>query len=183
MSHTRKLKYHEEKLLKKTNFKHYRRENQKDVENIGRFGLKGKEEYAEYTKLVAQYKHVLKEISDLSDQDPVKQKLLSDLSEKLYNMGVIDLKQPSELVKVNASSFCRRRAVVMLVKKKFAEHLTQAFGLLSHGHVRIGPETIQDPALIITRKSEDLLTWVDNSTMKKKVQEYNGILDDYDLNN
>ncbi|EGC34632.1 hypothetical protein DICPUDRAFT_34708 [Dictyostelium purpureum] len=178
----RPLKYHEQKLLKKTNFQHYRRENQKDVVNIGKFGLKGKEEYSQYTKLVLQYKKVLNEISDLDDKDPVKQKLLNDLADKLYNMGVIDLKQPSELVKVNAASFCRRRAVVMLVKKKFAEHLTQSFGLLSHGHIRIGPEVIQDPALIITRKSEDLLTWV-NGSMKKKVQEYNGILDDYDLNN
>ncbi|KAF2071583.1 hypothetical protein CYY_007092 [Polysphondylium violaceum] len=179
----RDLKFHENKLLKKVNFKHYKRENQKDVVHIGKFGLSGKEEYSSYTKMIVQLKKLLKEISDLDEKDPVKQKLLSDLCEKLYNMGVIDLKAPSELVKIDAASFCRRRANVMLVKLKFAEHLNQADTLLRHGHIRIGPQVITDPALIISRKSQDLLTWVDSSAMRRKVAQYAGVLDDYDMAN
>lgn len=49
------------------------------------------------------------------------------------------------------------------------------------GHVRVGPETVTDPAFHVTRSMEDFVTWVDTSRIKRKVLAYNDRLDDYDL--
>ena len=37
------------------------------------------------------------------------------------------------------------------------------------GHVRLGPETVTDPAFLVTRSMEDFVTWVDTSKIKRKV--------------
>jgi U3 small nucleolar ribonucleoprotein protein IMP3 len=67
-----------------------------------------------------------------------------------------------------------------MVKLKFAEHLKEAVTYIQQGHVRVGPETVTDPAFLVTRNMEDFITWVDSSKIKRKVQEYNGELDDFD---
>ncbi len=51
------------------------------------------------------------------------------------------------------------------------------------GHVRVGPETILEPAYLVTRPMEDFVTWVDTSKIRRKVLAYNDKLDDYDLLN
>ncbi len=51
----------------------------------------------------------------------------------------------------------------------------------AQGHVRLGPETVTDPAFLVTRSMEDFVTWVDTSKIKRKVQRFNEALDDYDL--
>ncbi|EFA79733.1 U3 small nucleolar ribonucleoprotein protein [Heterostelium album PN500] len=177
----RPLKYHEQKLLKKHNFVHYRKENVKDVENINRFGLTGKEEYAAYTKLVGSIQKILHLVQELDDKDPMKKQITDTLCEKLYDMGVIDSKTTFSLTKICQASFCRRRINVLLVQLKYAQNLANAASIVQHGHIRIGPEVITDPALIVTRKFQDLLTWVDNSSMRKKVLQYNNEYDDYEL--
>ena len=49
--------------------------------------------------------------------------------------------------------------------------------------IRVGPETITDPAFLVTRNMEDFVTWVDTSKIRRKVLQYNDRLDDYDLLN
>lgn len=78
---------------------------------------------------------------------------------------------------------CRRRLATILVRLKFAEHLKEAVTYIEQGHIRVGPETVTDPAFLVTRNMEDFVTWVDTSKIKKKVLEYNGKLDDYDAMN
>lgn len=54
---------------------------------------------------------------------------------------------------------------------------------IEQGHIRVGPETVTDPAFLVTRTLEDFVTWVDTSKIKRKVMKYNDKLDDYDLLN
>lgn len=79
--------------------------------------------------------------------------------------------------------FCRRRLSTVLVKLKFAEHLKEAVTYIEQGHIRVGPETVTDPAFLVTRNMEDFVTWVDTSKIKRKVLQYNDKLDDYDAMN
>lgn len=51
------------------------------------------------------------------------------------------------------------------------------------GHVRVGTETITDPAFHVTRSMEDFVTWVNTSKIKRAIMNYNDQLDDYDLLN
>lgn len=57
-----------------------------------------------------------------------------------------------------------------------AESIKGAVKLIEQGHVRIGPELIKDPALLVTRTLEDFVTWVDSSKIKKHIMEYNGMV-------
>lgn len=81
------------------------------------------------------------------------------------------------------SPLCRRRLSTVLVRLKFAEHLKEAVTYIEQGHIRVGPETVTDPAFLVTRNMEDFITWVDSSKIKRKVLQYNDKLDDYDLMN
>jgi U3 small nucleolar ribonucleoprotein protein IMP3 len=49
--------------------------------------------------------------------------------------------------------------------------------------IRVGPDTVTDPAFLVTRSMEDFVNWVDTSNIKRKVLQYNDRLDDYDLLN
>lgn len=77
----------------------------------------------------------------------------------------------------------RRRLSTILVRLKFAEHLKEAVTYIEQGHIRVGPDTITDPAFLVTRNMEDFITWVDTSKIRRKVLEYNEKLDDYDALN
>ena len=47
--------------------------------------------------------------------------------------------------------------------------------------MRVGTDTVTDPAFLVTRAMEDFVTWVDTSKIKRKVLKYNDAIDDYDL--
>lgn len=97
--------------------------------------------------------------------------------------------------KVTASCFCRRRLPVVMVRSmylidhlsnntiyyffildKMSETIKGGTKLIEQGHVRIGPELVKDPALLVTRTLEDFVTWVDSSKIRKHVLEYNGLV-------
>ena len=44
---------------------------------------------------------------------------------------------------------------------------------IEQGHVRVGPDTITDPAFLVTRHMEDFVTWVDTSKIKRTIARYN----------
>lgn len=97
-------------------------------------------------------------------------------------MGLIPLKKSlSQCAKITASSFCRRRIPVVLVRLKFCENLKEAVTFVEQGHIRVGVDIITDPAFLVTRKMEDFVTWTDTSKIRKKVLQFNEKLDDYDF--
>lgn len=104
------------------------------------------------------------------------------LLEKLYVMGLIATKWDLENAsKLSASTFCRRRLPVVLLRSKMAENISQATQLIEHGHVRVGAEVVKDPAFLVPRTLEDFVTWVDGSAIRKHVLEYNDMRDDFEL--
>lgn len=97
-------------------------------------------------------------------------------------MGVITTKKSLvQLERLSTSSFCRRRLSVVMVRLKMSETLREAVTFIEQGHIRVGPDTVTDPAFLVTRSMEDFVTWVDTSKIKRKLQRYNDRLDDYDL--
>jgi ribosomal protein S4 len=96
------------------------------------------------------------------------------LLEKLYNMGIITAqKQFSQVSKITVSAFCRRRLPIVMCRLKMAETVKEAVTFVEQGHIRVGPETVSDPAYLVTRNMEDFVTWVDTSKIKRKIMKYN----------
>lgn len=179
----RKLKFHEQKLLKKVDFLHWKAEdNIRELKLLRRYHIQKREDYVAYNKLAGLVTKLTAKLATLPAASPVRVRLTEALLTRLFNMGVIDT--ASSLVKaaaLPAVAFARRRLPVVLVRLRMAETLKAAVTLVEQGQVRVGPHTVTDPAFIVTRALEDFVTWVDSSRIKRATAKYNDKLDDYDL--
>jgi len=106
----RKLRYHERKLLKKVDFVNWSLDNNvHEAQVIGRFKLKGHDEYTAYNKLSREIRELARQIKALDPKEPFRIEATRQMLEKLYKMGIIPTKQSLELAdSVSASSFCRQ---------------------------------------------------------------------------
>ncbi|KAJ3479050.1 hypothetical protein NLI96_g9331 [Meripilus lineatus] len=102
---------------------------------------------------------------------------------KLYDMGILNSTAKLSDIenKLTVSAVCRRRLAVVMCMSKMAETVSAAVKFIEQGHVRVGPDTITDPAFLVTRHMEDFVTWVDTSKLKRTIMRYNDELDDFDL--
>ncbi|KAF6039485.1 IMP3 [Bugula neritina] len=177
----RKLKYHEKKLLKKVDFLDWEvdQSNLKEVKVMRKFNV-SRTEYTAYNKLSREIRVLAGKIQ-ANEKKAFGILAQRQLCQKLYDMGIITIQKLGNCHDVSASSFCRRRLPVVVTKSKMADNLQDAIKYVEHGHIRVGPECVKDPAMLVTRSMEDFITWADTSSIKLKVQEYNEIRDDYDL--
>lgn len=80
-----------------------------------------------YNQLVGKIHHLSLRLSNLNVNDPFRQNHQSQLLNKLYDMGLLDMGTKfSDIVKkVNVSCFCRRRLPVVMVRMKMSETVGQ----------------------------------------------------------
>ncbi|KNH03949.1 U3 small nucleolar ribonucleoprotein IMP3 [Perkinsela sp. CCAP 1560/4] len=178
----RKLKHHEQRLLRKHDFLCYPKER-KSHESIviKKYGLTKREDYTYYNKLSGLVRSLVNHLRYLPKDSKVRLQVTEQLLQKLYQMGVTDSAQSLEVVeKITTSSFCRRRLPVMLTQLKFSPRVQTATELVMHGHFRVGPHQITDPAYLVPRRMEDHINWVRDSKVRAHVLRYNGSnQDDY----
>ena len=179
----RGLKYHEQKLLKRVNFLEYKRDtNIRELEVLRRYHITDRMDYQRYNRLVGKMASFASKVMELEYDDPLRVRMTELVLEKCYAMGLIPVKKNLKQVqKLTVSAFCRRRLPVVMTRLKFSETVKQAVTLIEQGHVRVGPNTVTDPAFVVTRDMEDLLTWVDASKIRRHVKKYNDDLDDFEL--
>eukprot|EP00762_Andalucia_godoyi_P000438 ANDGO_03224.mRNA.1 U3 small nucleolar ribonucleoprotein IMP3 len=181
----RKLKFHEERLLRKTSFEHWRGEhNIREHSVLQRYRVTDREDYERYNRLCGDISHLVSLLQKLESSDPVRARVTSLLADKLFHMGIVS-EATGQLAsiaseKITVSAFCRRRLPVVMVKNKFCETLREAVTFVQQGHVRVGTEIVTDPGFIVTRPNEDLVTWADGSKIQRAVKEYAGQRDDFD---
>lgn len=132
--------------------------------------------------LCGQIRKIANKLSLLDPKDPFRDRKTDELLDKLYRMGIITAKKSlSQCEKVTVSAFCRRRLPIVMVRMKMAETVKLAVTYVEQGHVRVGPQTVSDPAYLVSRNLEDYITWVDSSKIRQKILKYNDKLDDFDL--
>lgn len=174
----------------------------REAKIMRRYHVQNREDYHKYNKLCGQARRLSHLLSRLPSEDPFRAKYEGFLLNKLYDMGILDrgakmsdiegsdapakqkddsTPQPKKEGKVTVGAFCRRRLAVVLVRLKMAENVKTAVTYVEQGHVRVGPDTITDPAFLVTREIEDFVTWVDTSKLRRHVQKYNDELDDFAL--
>lgn len=176
----RALKFHEQKLLKKTNFLEWKKTNTTREQMVtSKYLLKSRDEYKRYNLVVGMIKKLAETLSRLSDNDPTKIAVSKKLINLLYDAGLILNKKLVDCVNVNVSSFCERRLPMVIVKKKMVQTFTHADEFVQHGHVRVGTKIINDTSVIISRCMEEFVSWVDGSKIRRKIDEFEEIQDDY----
>ncbi|RPB23358.1 hypothetical protein L211DRAFT_857747 [Terfezia boudieri ATCC MYA-4762] len=179
----RKLKHHEQKLLKKVDFLRSTSNSHRASQITRLYHLPTPETYHAYSRLAQSLKKLAHRLTLLPPEDPFRLTHEKLLLEKLYTMGILHQKSKMSEVenKVSVSAFCRRRLAVVMTRLRMAENVKAAVSFVEQGHVRVGPEVVTDPAYLVTRNMEDFVTWVDSSKIKRTVLKYRDEVDDYDL--
>lgn len=123
-----------------------------------RYHLQDRDDYQKYNALVGKVRNLALRLSTLPSSDPFRAQQESMLLNKLYDMGLLDTgaKMSDIMERLNVSAFCRRRLPVVMVRLHMSESVSQAVRYVEQGHVRVGPDTITDPAFLVTRNLEDL---------------------------
>lgn len=179
----RKLKYHEKKLLKKVDFISWEIDNNlNEVKVMKKYYIQKREDYTKYNKMSRGIRTFAEKLKSMDPKSSTRAELTAELLTNLEEMGLIPTKQSLELCeKVTATSFCRRRLPVVMVRSNMAETLKAAVTFIEAGHVRVGPNVTKDPAFLVTRKMENFVTWSHTSSIRKKVMAYNEMRDDFEL--
>lgn len=180
----RKLKYHESKLLKKVNFLEWKQDKgHRDTQVMRMYHIQDREDYHKYNRICGDIRQLAHKLSLLPPTDQFRHKQEKLLLDKLYNMGILTTKSKiSDLEnKVSVSAICRRRLPVVMARLKMAETIQDAVKFIEQGHVRVGPNLINDPAFLVTRNMEDYVTWTDNSKIKKTLLKYRNQIDDFNF--
>lgn len=161
--------------------------------------------FRRYNKLSRTIRELAKRVSEIDAKEPFRTEMSAALLEKLYVLGLIPTKWDlNNAVNISASSFCRRRLPVVMVRSEYmpiniacsipfrcehfvintfsfptdnmSENVKNATDLIEQGHVRVGTEVIKDPAFLVSRTLEDFVTWVDSSKIRRHVMEYNNMV-------
>ncbi|KAJ9192017.1 hypothetical protein DTO166G4_6057 [Paecilomyces variotii] len=184
----RKLKHHEQRLLRKVDLHNYKSDaGHREHAVRQRYYLQNPMDYKKYNSLAGSLRQLAHKLSALDPEDPFRRKTETELLEKLWTMGILkqSREQGAGLSKVErevtVSAFCRRRLAVMMVRSGMVETIKAAVTFIEQGHVRVGTEVVTDPAYLVSRSMEDFVTWVDSSKIKRTIMQYRDKLDDFEL--
>ncbi|RYP43391.1 hypothetical protein DL770_011696 [Monosporascus sp. CRB-9-2] len=193
---TRKLKHHEQKLLRKVDFITWKQDNdhrdaavrrrymiQKPEVAVALWHIQAQERTGQEAHREQSLRQLAHRLSLLPPDNPVRRKTEKLLLDKLYDMGILSSASKLSSVEnnVTVSAFARRRLPVVMTRLRMAEHLKAAVTMIEQGHVRVGTEVITDPAFLVTRSMEDFVTWVPGSKIKRNIMKYRDKLDDFEL--
>ena len=179
----RQLKHHEKKLLKKTDFLNWKRTNNvHEIRIMRRFHITDREDYSRYNKIVGQVQKMVAVLRKLPASDSERIRMSETLLDKLHQMSVIQTgKLLDECLRVNVSDFCKRRLSYVLVRNKFCERPSDAVKLIEQGHVSVGPDVVSNASTHVTREMEDNIKWSMGSKVKRHTMQFQGQLDDFEL--
>ena len=174
----RNLKFHEKKLLKKTNLDDWNSKREQMVTT--KYLLHDRNTYIKYNRIVGKIRKITESIARLDHVDATKSYITKKLLNKLYDLGLIAEKKLSLCMKVSVSDFCRRRLPIVIKNKKMVENFTDADKFVQHGHFKIGDTVVNDCEVLVDKNTEQFIKWSEKSKIKKKLDEIHGDLDDFE---
>lgn len=169
----RQLKYHEKKLLRKVDLLEWKgTSSEREQIATQKYFIEDRETYSRYNLIVGKIRRLSLALAKLNDNEPIKQTVVKELTNKLYSAGIIPSKSLLECAKVGVGSFCKRRLSSVLNGIKMVPDIKTAVTFIKGGHVKVGTETVVDPSLLITRLMEDYITWRDGSKVKETITQF-----------
>eukprot|EP00995_Heteronema_vittatum_P005525 NODE_1870_length_875_cov_292.134383_g1304_i0.p1 GENE.NODE_1870_length_875_cov_292.134383_g1304_i0~~NODE_1870_length_875_cov_292.134383_g1304_i0.p1 ORF type:complete len:241 (+),score=79.51 NODE_1870_length_875_cov_292.134383_g1304_i0:70-723(+) len=185
----RKLRYHEKKLLKKhhgfTTWVLDDKANENEIRVMRKYVITDREDYSRYRKLAGKMTQLAHTLKYLDASSKVRIQLTKELLEKAYHMGLIDDKSNLGVFTEHfgVSNFARRRLPVVMKESGMVTTIQLGVTYVQQGHVRVGPDKVEDPAFLVPRPLQDYITWMPQSKIGATVQKYRNALDDYDVAN
>eukprot|EP01088_Endostelium_zonatum_P021459 TRINITY_DN8482_c0_g1_i2.p1 TRINITY_DN8482_c0_g1~~TRINITY_DN8482_c0_g1_i2.p1 ORF type:complete len:114 (-),score=17.04 TRINITY_DN8482_c0_g1_i2:84-398(-) len=84
----RRLNYHEQKLLKKTDLYHFPGERDGDLIALKKYHIQNREDLVSYKVICGEIQKLARMLAKLDAKDPFRIQQTDQLLEKLYNMGI-----------------------------------------------------------------------------------------------
>lgn len=154
----RKLKYHEQKLLRKVDFTTYKSDNDhREAQVCRRYCIQKSSEYAAYNRLCGSLRSLAHRLASLDPADPVRRRHEELLLEKCWEIGILGTggggrgKLSDVEHKITVSAFARRRLPVVMTRLGLADNVQAATKFVEQGQIRVATNVITDPAFIVTR--------------------------------
>lgn len=170
----RKLKYHEQRLLRKVNLTEWKSTNTKREQQISSmYCLTERDDYFKYQKLPNKIKKLALGLAKLKESDEFRNRIGKELVNICYSLGFIKEKKLVSCSKITVSDICNRRLNVILKRLKMAENIKDATTFIEHGHVKVGSRIVNKPGQFISTIMENFINWCDDSKIKKKIDEFN----------
>merc|ERR1712113_611006 len=140
------------------------------------------DDYKKYNRLCGMITGLVNVIKKIDLKDYYRDEITIQLLVKLLEMGIISAKKSLiQIEKLSATSFCRRRLAVMLVRLKMAKTVLKANIFVKHRYIQIGLDIVTDSTIYVTKYMENFIKWSDTSKIKNKIKNFKNELDDFEI--
>ena len=86
----RKLKYHEQKLLKKVDLVQWKKDNNlREATVMRKYHVQNREDYSKYNKICGSIRSLAARIKELAPKSKFRNESTAALLQKLYNLGLL----------------------------------------------------------------------------------------------
>ena len=142
----------------------------KELELVGRYGLKNKRELWIAASLARRFRHMARELLGLPPE--VRAEREKALLRKLYNMGLVgENASIDDVLSLTAEHILERRLQTIVYRKGLAKTIHQARQLIVHGHIAIAGRRVTSPGYLVSRDEEDLIDYSPGSPFKERAEE------------
>lgn len=141
----------------------------KELELVGRYGLKNKKELWKAATLARKLRHQARSLLALPES--VRAERERALLEKLYRMGLVDKNATlDDVLGLTAEHVLERRLQTIVYKKGLAKTIMHARQLIVHGHIAINGRRVTSPGYLVSREEEDLIDYAPGSPFKERAE-------------
>ncbi|GAB6147588.1 30S ribosomal protein S4 [Stetteria hydrogenophila] len=141
----------------------------KEMELVGRYGLKNKKELWKAATLARKFRHLARSLLALPES--VRAEREKALLDRLYRMGLIDRNATlDDVLGLTAEHILERRLQTIVYRKGLAKTIYQARQLIVHGHIAINGRRVTSPGYLVSREEEDLIDYAPGSPFKERAE-------------
>ena len=133
---------------------------------VKEFGFKNKKEIWKVESLLRKFTRTARHL--ISAEGKQAEIETGHLLNKLVILGLIEPNsQLDKVLDINLNSLASRRLQSILCKRNLARTVKQARQFVTHRHVMVGNKVITSPSYLVSKQEEELIKFVDNSTLAK----------------
>ncbi len=143
----------------------------KEIEILGKYGLRNKRELWKLETLARYYRHRARSLLALPPE--VRAAEEKALLTRLIELGVLhEGATLDDILGLTAEHFLERRLQTIVYKRGLARSIYEARQLIVHGHIAIAGRRIRSPGYLVKKYEEDLVDYAPTSPyIEKKIAE------------
>ncbi len=141
----------------------------KEIEIMGRYGLKNKRELWIAETLARKFRHRARAILGLPED--LREREFKALVAKLAKLGIVGSNATIDsILGITAEHVLERRLQTIVYRKGLARTIHEARQLIVHGHIAIGLRRVTSPGYLVSVDEEPLVTYAPGSPYKERLE-------------